>query len=111
MTTGVHLTRRGFLVITILFSCFFSWYFSFALSVLRKIAGTSAEIYLLINASFAFVIAITLLLSSFFIHKYSKIRIIYGYSVVTFVISILSLVAPSLFLRLIVVFVTGILFS
>jgi len=109
--TGVRLTKRGFLVIIILFFCFFSWYFSFSLSVLRHIVSSSAETYLMLNASFNFIIVVTLALSSFFIHKFNKLHIIYGYSITTSIASILLLLTSNTVLRLIIVFATGVLFS
>jgi MFS family permease len=109
--TGVQLSKRGFLVTTILFFSSFSWYFSFSLFVLRQIVGSSAETYLMVNASFNFIIAISLLLGSFFIHKSSKTRIIYGCSVSTAIITVLLLFTPSTVLRLIIIFIAGVFFS
>ncbi len=109
--TGIRLTKRGFLVTTILFFSFFSWYFTFSLSILQQIVSSCAESYLMVNASYNFIIAITLILSSFFIHRFNKIHIIYGYSITTSIASILLLLTSNIVLRLIIVFVAGILFS
>jgi len=109
--TGHRLTKRGFLVTIIIFFSFFSWYFSFSFSVLRHIVSSSTETYLTVNVSFNFIVAITLILSSFFIHRFNKIRIIYAYSITTSIASILLLLTSSTVLRLIIFFVAGVLFS
>ena len=109
--TGVRLTKRGFIVTMILYLTFLSWYYVFSLSVLRHVVGSSAENYRMVNASFSFIIAITLLLNSFFIHKFSKIRIIYECSLATSIVTILLLFTSSIVLRLMIVFVAGVFFS
>lgn len=109
--TSVRLTRRGFLVIMILFFSFLSWYYVFALFVLRHVVGSSAETYLMVNASFNFIIAITLILSSFFIQRFSKIGIIYKYSLATSIVTTLLLFTSSIVLRLMIIFVAGVFFS
>jgi hypothetical protein len=109
--TGVRLTKRGFLVILTLFLSLFSWYFSFSFSVLAHIVGSSTENYLMVNASFNFIIVITLVLSKFFIHRFNKIHIIYGYSITTSIAGILLLLTSSSVLKLIIVFAAGIPFS
>ena len=79
--------------------------------VLRHVVGSSAETYPMVNASFNFIIAITLLLSSFFIHRFNKIRIIYECSIATSILTILLLFTSSIVLRLIIIFVAGVFFS
>jgi len=109
--TNVRLTRRGFLVTTILHSTFLTWYYVFSFMVLGHIFGSSTETYLIVYASFNFIIVTTLFLSSFFIHKFNKVRVIFGCSVA---ISMLALFLPfvsNIILRLIVIFVEGIFFS
>ena len=109
--TGVRLTKRGFLVTMILFFSFISWYYVFSFSVLGHVVNSSAETYLMVNASFNFIIAISLLLSSFFIHKFSKLRIIYEYCLSTSIVTILLLFTSSMVLRLIIIFIAGVFFS
>lgn len=108
--TGVRLTKRSFLVIMILFVSFFSWYFSFSLSVLQRITGLSTT-FSVISASFNFVIALTLLLGSFFINRFNKVHVIYGYSITTSIACFLLLAISAAVLRLIIVFAAGIFFS
>ena len=109
--TGVRLTKRGFLVTMILYFTFLTWYYIFSLSVLRHAVGSSADTYLMAHASFNFIIAIASLLNSFFIHRFSKIRIIYEYSIATSIVTVLLLFTSSIILRLIIIFVAGIFFS
>jgi hypothetical protein len=108
--TGVQLTKRGFLVTIFLYFTFFTWYYIFSLLVLRQVFGSSAETYLVVNGSFNFIIAIVLLLNSFFIHRFSKTRIIYGCSLATSIVTILLLFTSSMVIRLIIVFVAGTFF-
>jgi MFS family permease len=65
----------------------------------------------MVNASFNFIITITLLLSSFFIHRSNKIRIIYECCLATSIVTILLLFTSSIVLRLIIIFVAGVSFS
>ena len=109
--TGVRLNKRGFLVTMILYFTFLTWYYVFFLYVLRHAVGSSAETYVMANVSFNFVIVITLLLSSFFIHRFNKIHIIYEFSIVTSIVTILLLFTSSIILRLILIFVAGTFFS
>ena len=109
--TDVRLTKRDFLVTIILFFSFLSWYHVFSFSVLRHVVGSSAETYPMVNASFNFIIAITLLLTSFFIHRFNKLRIIYEWSIVTSIVTILLLFTSSIVLRLMIIFVAGVFFS
>jgi len=109
--TGVRLTKRGFLVTMIPYFTLLTWYDIFTLSVLRHAVGSSADTYLIAHASFNFIIAITLILNSFFIHRFSKIRIIYEYSIATSIVTVLLLFTSSIILRLIIIFVAGVFFS
>jgi len=109
--SGVQLTKRGFLVTMILFFSFFSLYYVFSLFILRHVVGSSTETYLIAEASFNFVIAITILLNSFFIHAPGKIRVIYKYYSATSIVTILLLFTSSIVLRLIIIFVAGVFFS
>ena len=110
--TGVRLTKRGLLVTIILYFTFFTWHIVFSVYVLRHVVGSSAETcYLMAHASFNFIIAITLLLNSFLIRRFSKIRIIYECSLATSIVTILLLFTSSIILRLMILFVAGVFFS
>lgn len=109
--TGVRLTKRGFLVNMVLFFSYFSWYAVFSLYVLQYVVSSSTETYAMVNVSFNFIIAVTLLLASFFIHKLNKIRIIYVCSLTTSLLSILLLFTSGIVFRSIIIFLTGVFFS
>jgi len=111
LMTGVRLTKRGFLAIIILYFAFFTWYGVFPVYVVWRAVGSSAETYLMTHASVNFIMAITLLLASFFIHRLNKIRIIYESSIVTSMATIFLLFTPSVILRLIVIFVAVVFFG
>ena len=108
---GVLLTKRGFLVTMILYFTFFTWYYIFSILVPRYVVGEFTENYLLVNASFNFVIVITLLLASSFIHGSNELRVIYESSIFTSIVTILLLLTSSMILRLMIFFVAGIFFS
>ena len=108
--TDVVLTKRGLLVTTILYSTFFTWYGVFPVYVLRHVVGSSSETNLMVSASFNFIIAITVLLNSFSIHRFNKMRIVYESSIVTSIVTVLLLFTPSIILRLIIIFVAGVFF-
>ena len=109
--TGVRLTKRGLLVIMILHLTFLTWYYVFPLSVLRHVVGSSAETYLMAYAYYNLIIAITLILCSFFIHKFNKVCIIYECSIAISIATLLLLFVSNIILRLIVIFVEGVFFS
>jgi len=109
--TDVRLTKRGFLVIIILYFTFITWYSVFLVYVVRLAVGSVTETYLMVYASLNFIIAITSLLASFFIHRLNRIRIIYESSIITSILTILLLFTPSIILRLIVIFVAVVFFS
>jgi len=106
--TGIRLTKRGFLITMILYFTFLTWNYVFSLSVLRHAVGLSAETYLMTHASFYFIIAITILLNSFFIQTSSKIRIMYKSCIATLTVTVFLLFTSSIIIRLIIIFLAGI---
>jgi MFS family permease len=111
MKNGVLLAKRGFIVNVILFFIFFTLYYVFSLYVLRHIVISSADDLLIAQASFSFIIAITLLLTSFFIHRINRLRAIYACSMVTSIVTVLLFFISNDIFRLILIFVVGIFFS
>ena len=109
--TGVRLTKRGFLVTMILHLSFLSWYYVISFVVLRHVVGSSAETYQMAYAFLNFIIATTLLLSSFFIHRFNRIRIIFACAIAISIVALLLLFVSNIILRLIVIFVEGVFFS
>jgi MFS family permease len=109
--TGVRLTKRGFLVIMILHLTFLSWYSVISFVVLWHVVGSSAETYPMAYAFLNFIIASTLLLGSFFIHRFNKIRIIFACAIAISIMALLLLFVSNIILGLIVIFVEGAFFS
>jgi len=109
--TGIQLTKRGLLVTMILHLDFLTWYHVISFGVLWHVVGSSAETYLMAYASYNLIIAITVILSSFFIHKFNKIYIIYGCSIAIPTVVLLLLFVSNVILRLIIIFVEGVFFG
>jgi hypothetical protein len=104
---GVLLTKRGFLVNAILFFTFFTSYFVFSYYVIRD-AVPSTGIRPMVQASFNFIIVISLLLTSFFVYKINKLRAIYACSIVTSAVTVLLFFVSNDIFRSILIFVVGI---
>jgi MFS family permease len=111
MKYGFLLTKRGFLVNLIFSFIFFTLYYVVSLYILPHVVFLSAENLLIVQASFHFTIAIALLLTSFFIHKFNKLRVIYACSIVTSIVTVLLFFVSNDIFRLIFIFVVGIFFS
>jgi hypothetical protein len=110
MKYGILLTKRG-LLLTIIFSfVFYTSYFVFFLYVPQYFIPVGNN-RLTIQASFNFVIAITLLLVSFFIHKINKLHAIYACSIATSIFAGLLLLVSMDIFRLVFIFVIAIFFS
>jgi hypothetical protein len=109
--TGVRLTERGFFVTMILYLTFLMWFNVVPFSVLWRVVGSSAEAYLMAYAFYNLVIAITLVLCSFFIHNLNKDRIIYECSIAIPTAVLLLLFVSNIILRLILIFVEGVFFG
>jgi len=110
MKYGILLTKRGFLVNLIFSFIFFTLYFVFSIYFLRHVI-TSADNRPVVQASFHFIIVITLVLTSFFIHRINKLRLIYASSIATSIIAVLLFFASNEVFRLTIIFVIGIFFS
>jgi len=111
LNTNVLLTKRGFLATIIPYFTFLTWYYVFSIHVPRHLFGLSTENHLMANAYFNFIIVVTLLLTSSFIHVFNELHIIYGCSILTSIVTILLFFTSSIALRLIIFFVAGIFFS
>jgi predicted MFS family arabinose efflux permease len=103
MKYGVLLTKRGLILILIFFFIFYTSYFVFFLYVPRYVILSTGN-RLIIQASFNFIISITLLVTSFFIHRINKLRVIYACSIVTLTLAILLFFASSNIFRLTFIF-------
>ncbi|MCJ7631041.1 hypothetical protein MUP77_01375 [Candidatus Bathyarchaeota archaeon] len=106
---GILITKRNFLEDILLFSLFFTSYFVFS-SLIPKYIVSSSDDSLIIQASVNFVIAVTLIVSSFLVDRIDKLGLIRTSSVVTIFMTVL-LFSPNKTLRTAVLFVLGVLFS
>jgi hypothetical protein len=107
MKYGVLLTKRGFLVNAILFFVFFTLYFIFSFQVIQH-AISSAGNRPIAQASFNFVIAITLFLASFFVHKINGLHAIYTCSIFASIAIVLVFFVSNGILRLLFILVVGV---
>jgi hypothetical protein len=110
LKNGILITKRGFLINAILFFIFFTSYFVISFHIPRQIIP-SADDRLVAQVSLHFIIAITLLLTSFFIHRINKLRLIYASSIATSIITVLLLFVSNEVLKLAIILATGIFFS
>ena len=108
--SGILLKKRGFLLCLILFFAFFTFYYVFAPYVIRQ-AIPSAVNFRIIQASFTFVIALVMLLSSFFIHRIKGLSIICVCSTAASTAIILLLLIPNEVIRIALIFVVGVFFG
>jgi hypothetical protein len=107
---GILIGKRGFLLSLILFAGLFTSYFIFTFYVLRFLIPSIIDLSI-VQASLHFVIAITFIAGSFFIHKLNKLHLIYMSSGIFSIIAASLLLVSFEVLRLIMVFLMGILFS
>ena len=111
LTTGIRLTKRGILTITILFFFFFAWYNMCSIYIPQHVFSSSAENQLILTVSFNFVIFLTLLLARFIIHEFNEMRIILGCSILTSIVTTLLIFTSSIILRSLFFLMGGIFFS
>jgi hypothetical protein len=110
MKYGILITKRGFLVNLILSSILYTSYFVFSFYIPWHVIP-SADNRLIVQASFNFITAITLLVTSFFIHRINKLRVIYACSIATSIVTLLLFFTSSDVFRLIFILVIAIFFS
>jgi MFS family permease len=103
--TGMLLSKRGFIVNTILFFAFFTSYF--VLSYVVQEAFLSADI----QASFNFVVAVSLLSASFFAQRLCTLGVMYKCSVITSAATGLLFLVSIDVVRFVLMTVTGVFFG
>src|SRR3989337_2817784 len=108
--SGILLKKRGFFLCLILFFAFFTFYYVFALYVIKQ-AIPSVVSFRIIQASFTCIIALVMLLSSFFIHRIKGLSIIYTCSTAVSTAIILLLLIPDEVIRIALIFVVGVFFG
>jgi MFS family permease len=110
MKYGLLLTKRG-LLLTIVFSLvFYTSYFVFAYYVPEHFIS-SINNRLVVQTSFNFVVASTLIAASFFIHRIDKLSAIYACSLATSILAVLLFFVSMDIFRLTFIFGIAIFFS
>lgn len=107
---GVLLTKRGFTVSVFFFFIFFTLYYVLSLYVLKYVAIALSYNLLILQVSFNFTLAITLLFTSFLIRRFNKLHVIYACSAVTSIITGLLFSVSNNIFSLVCVFAAGIFF-
>jgi MFS family permease len=109
LRNGILISKRGFLAGMLLFFIFLTAHFVFSYLIPNYIIQSSDYIPI-VQASFNFIIAVTLVVSGFFLDRINKLVLIRTSSIVIIIMSCLLLV-PNDLLRVAVLFVIGIFFS
>src|SRR3972149_3234920 len=106
----VRFPFKFFFVSVLLFFIFQTSYFVFS-SLVPMYIIPSSDYLLFMQASFHFVIAITILVSSFFVDRINNWVLIYTSSIATILMTVLLLFAPNDVFKIAILFVVGIFFS
>jgi hypothetical protein len=109
--SGILLTKRGFLINAIFFFIFFTLYYVFSIYVLRRIAVLFDGGSLIVQVAFNFIIAITLMSTSFFIHRFNRLHVIYLCSIVISILTALLLFFSNGIFVVTIIFAVGAFFS
>jgi MFS family permease len=107
---GILLKKRGYLLCLILFFAFFTFYYVFSPYLIRE-AITSKVSFREIQASFNFVIALSILFSSFFIHRINGLNAILACSAAITTAIILLLLIPNEAIRVLLIFAVGVFYG
>jgi len=109
--TGVRSSKR--ILIFVLIPCFslFSWYYVFSNNVLELIVDEPIETFSLYNASFNFMISLTLILSTSLIRRIEKTSVLYSWSILSIIGTIFIILAPTEISRLAIYLLLGIVFG
>jgi MFS family permease len=110
LKNGILISKGGFLASILLFFIFLTSYFVFSYLIPSYIIPSS-DYRLTVQASFNFIIAVTLVVSGFFLDRINKLVLICTSSVGTILMSCLLFFAPNDFLRIAILFLLGIFFS
>jgi MFS family permease len=110
LKAGILITKRGFLVSTLVFLIFHTLHLIFSVVISQHLILSSNN-SLLVQASFNFVVAITLILSSFLVDRINKIVSIYRSSLAIIFLTILLFFVPNVYLKIAVLLIIGAIFS
>ena len=103
---GVLITKRDFLVSTVVFTILFISYYVFT-SFIPKHLIASSDNRLIIQASFNFVMAITLIVSGFFVDRLNNLALIYTSTALTMLSTAFLFFVPIDILKIGLLFVIG----
>jgi len=107
---GTHITRRGFLVSAILFTIFYMAYFVFSVYLVGHVVPFPED-RLFIQALFNLGIAVTMLATSFFVHKLNILHTIYISSIANSIVAVLLFFISDYIFRLSFIFAMAIFFG
>ena len=110
LKTGILITKRGFLISALVFVLFHTLHLIFSAIISRHLV-LSPDNRLLAHASFNFMVAITLIPSSFIVDRINKVRSIYLSSLAILFLTIILFIVPNDYLRIAVLLVIGTFFS
>lgn len=110
LKSGIQISKHDFLISVLLFFTFFTQYFVISVHIPRQVIPSVGN-RLVAQVALHFVIAITLLLASFFIHRLNKLRLIYASSIANSIMIALLFFPSGEAIKLVIVLVTGVFFS
>lgn len=106
LRSGILITKRGFLLCTSLFFIFQTLHLVFSSLILQYLLSSS-DYRLTVQASFNLVVAISLILSSFFVDRINKTVLIRTIPMVITLMAVLLFFAPNDDLKILVLFIIG----
>lgn len=109
--TGVQSSKRTLLFFLIPCFILFSWYYIFSQNVLKLIVDEPVETFYLLNASFNFVISLTLILSSSLIRRIEKTSVMYSWSILSIIGTTLIILTPTEISKLALFLLLGVAFG
>jgi len=109
--TGVRLNKRGFIVSMIPYFPFLSWYYIFSYDILKFIVDELTGTFLIYNTFFNFFVFLALILGISLIRRVKKIYIIYTWSILSTIGTILIIIIQKDIFKLAIYFLTGVLYG
>jgi MFS family permease len=110
LKNSILITKRGFLINAIFFFNFFTLYFVISFHIPQKVIP-SVDNRLVAQTLLQWTIATTLLLTSFFIHRIDKLRLIYVSSIAISITTVLLFCVSNEVLKIAIILAIGIFFS
>jgi len=110
LKNGIVISKRNFLLNLLLFSIFFTLYFVFS-SIITKFVIQLPNDRLIVQASFCFVVAATLTMSSFVVYRINKLVRTYLAPTAIILFTILLYLFPNNIVSIAILFAAGIFLS